>query len=120
MNAVAGVATFAGCKIDKAATGYVLTATDGSLTSASSSAFNVTVGTAARWGFTTQPGGGTAGAAWPAQPVVAIQDAGGNTVTTASATATLAIGTEPWHRHAHMHRRPRQGYDFWRSHVRGL
>ena len=39
--AVAGVATFAGCKISLAGTGYTLTATDGSLT-ATSATFNVT------------------------------------------------------------------------------
>jgi hypothetical protein len=36
------VATFAGCKIDKAGTGYTLTATDGSLTAATSGSFVIT------------------------------------------------------------------------------
>ncbi len=51
----------------------------------------VAVGAPAQLGFTQQPGGGTAAVAWPTQPKVAIQDAGGNTVTTASASVTLAI-----------------------------
>ena len=79
-------------KIDKIGTGYTLTATDGSLTSATSSAFNITVGAAAKLAFTTQPGGGTAGTAWTTQPAVTVQDAGGNTVTTDTSTVTVAIG----------------------------
>ena len=40
--AVNGVATFNGLSINKAGTGYTLTATDGSLTAATSNAFDVT------------------------------------------------------------------------------
>jgi hypothetical protein len=94
-NAVAGVATFAGCKIDKAGNGYTLTATDGALTSATSAAFNVTVGPAAKLAFSTQPGNGSGGSALSTQPVVAVQDAGGNTVTGNTSAVTLAIGTNP-------------------------
>src|SRR5262249_10610116 len=39
--AASGVATFAGCKIDRAGSGYTLTATDGSLNSAVSSSFDI-------------------------------------------------------------------------------
>ena len=42
--AVNGVATFNGLSINKAGTGYTLTATDGSLTGATSSTFNITPG----------------------------------------------------------------------------
>ena len=42
VNASSGVASFAGCKISLAGTGYTLTATDGTLTAATSSTFNVT------------------------------------------------------------------------------
>ena len=38
-------------------------------------------GPPAKLGFTTQPGGGASSTSWAAQPVVAVQDAGGNTVT---------------------------------------
>ena len=41
--------------------------------------------------FTTQPGGGTGGAAWTTQPVVTVQDQFGNTVTTDTSTVTLGI-----------------------------
>ena len=91
-NTSSGVATFAGVKIDKAGTGYTLTAASGTLTSATSNAFDITVGTASKLAFTTQPGGGTGGVAFGTQPVVSVQDAGGNTVTGASNAVTLAIG----------------------------
>jgi hypothetical protein len=87
----AGVAAFVGCKIDKAGNGYTLKATSGTLTQANSNAFNITTGPAAKLLFTTQPGGGTGGTAWAQQPVVTVEDAGGNTVTTSSATVALAI-----------------------------
>ncbi len=94
-----GVATFSGCKIDKAGTGYTLTATDpaDNLTTPSSpsSAFNITVGSAAQLGFTTNPGTTIAGDKLFVQPVVAVQDLGGNTVTTNTSTVSLAIGTNP-------------------------
>jgi hypothetical protein len=86
-----GVTSFAGCEIDKAAGGYVLSATDGDHTVASA-AFAVGVGPAAQLLFTTQPGGGaTGGTAFPTQPVVTAVDAGGNTVTSHAATVALSI-----------------------------
>ena len=91
--ATAGVSTFAGCAITLTGTGYTLTATSAGLTSATSSTFNITVGAASKVAFTTQPGGGTGGTTWGTQPVVKVQDAGGNTVTSSSASITLAIGT---------------------------
>jgi hypothetical protein len=93
--ASSGVASFSGCKIDKAGTGYTLTATDGALTSATSSLFNVTVGPAAKLAFVQQPAGAFTGAAFATQPQVAVQDAGGNVVTTDTSSVTLAIGTNP-------------------------
>jgi len=90
-TASAGVATFAGCAIDKLGKGYTLTAAATGLTSGTSSAFEVTVGAAAKLVWTTQPGGGAAGAAWTAQPVITIQDAGGTTVTTSTLSVTLSI-----------------------------
>ena len=87
--------TFSSCKIDKAGAGYTLTATSGGLTSTTSATFNISVGPATRVAFTTQPGGGVAASAWGQQPVVTVQDAGGNTVTTNSSSVTVAIGTNP-------------------------
>jgi prepilin-type N-terminal cleavage/methylation domain-containing protein len=93
--ATAGVVAFAGCKINKAGANYTLTAIDGGLPPAVTSAFNITVGPAAKLGFTTPPSGGTNGNAWGTQPVVTVQDLGGNTVTTSAASITLAIATQP-------------------------
>ena len=60
-----------------------------------SSTFSVTAGTASQLVFTTQPGGGANGAAWGTQPAVSVEDAGGNVVTNATNSITLAIGTNP-------------------------
>ncbi|MFN2519343.1 MAG: hypothetical protein ABR604_09955, partial [Jatrophihabitantaceae bacterium] len=53
----------------------------------------ITVGAATKLGFTQQPNGSTGGVAFGTQPKVAIQDAGGNTVTTDSSSVTLALTT---------------------------
>lgn len=99
---VAGVAQYADCRIDKAGTGYKLQAISSpALTAATANptnAFNVVVGPAAKLGFTAQPGASSTGTPFTIQPVVAVQDAGGNTVTTgtgSTATVTLSIGTNP-------------------------
>ena len=73
-----GVVTFSGCRINTAGTGYKLTATDGTLTSATSNAFNITVGPVAEFGVSA-PGSATAGTAF--NVTLTAEDAGGNTVT---------------------------------------
>jgi DNA-binding beta-propeller fold protein YncE len=94
VQAVNGVATFGGCSIDTPGHGYTLTATDTAdgLSTASDS-FNIAIATgpAIQVAFTTEPGGAAPGAALSPQPVVAVEDAGGNTVTTDNSTVTLAI-----------------------------
>ena len=93
------MATFSGCKIDKTGTGYTLTATDAAdnltVPSAPSAPFNIMVGPAFQLGFTTPPGTTVAGDVFGTQPVVTIQDAGGNTVTANTSAVSLAIGTNP-------------------------
>ena len=95
VTASGGVASFAGCKITGKAGGYTLKATDGSLTSATSSAITITAGSAAQLAFTTQPGGGANAAAWAAQPTVSVKDSGGDVVTGNSSSVTLAIASQP-------------------------
>ncbi len=90
-----GVATFSGCRIDKAGTGYTLTASSGSLATDVSAPFAVNVGSASKLVYSTQPTAVTAGAAINPAVTVTVQDAGGNTVVTSNATVTLAIGTNP-------------------------
>ncbi|MEI6234671.1 MAG: PKD domain-containing protein [Planctomycetota bacterium] len=91
-QAVAGAATFSNLSIDKPGTGYTLSAS-GNLTTKASSAFNITVGPASKLVFTTQPVTSLGGATLT--PVVKIQDAGGNTISSATTAVTLKIGTNP-------------------------
>ena len=89
--AVAGVAAFAGCKINTAGT-YTLHAASGSLTPTTTSE-TITVGAAAKLGFVQQPSGATSLVAFGTQPHVAIQDLGGNTIVGNTSSVTLTITT---------------------------
>src|SRR5205823_2970818 len=91
--AVAGVATFSGLSIDKAGTGYTLTATGAGSTT--STAFNITAGTATQLVFNVQPSTTTAGAAITPAVEVTAQDASGNTASGFTGNITVAIGTNP-------------------------
>src|SRR5205814_1532491 len=93
--AVNGVASFANLSINNSGTGYTLTATATALTGATSSGFNIGVGAAAKLVFTVQPSTAAAGAAITPAMQVAVQDAQGSTVTTATTSITLAIGSNP-------------------------
>ncbi len=95
VSAVSGVATFSSLRIDKAATGYTLTASASNLTGATSSSFNITVAPASRVAFIVQPTNTVAGAAIAPAVQVAVQDSMGNTVTAATTSVTVAIGTNP-------------------------
>jgi hypothetical protein len=95
VTATSGVASFAGCKITGKAGTYTVKATDGSLTSATSSSLSITAGAATQLGITTQPGGGANSAAWSTQPKVSVEDASGNVVTGNSSAVTLAIASQP-------------------------
>ncbi|HEY6056465.1 MAG TPA: hypothetical protein VIV06_00455, partial [Candidatus Limnocylindrales bacterium] len=90
--AVHGVASFSGCRIDKAGNGYTLVANSPGLTSATSSAFNIG---GLKLAFTTQPVRGTPGSALAVQPVVTVQTATGATDTSSTSTVTLSIATNP-------------------------
>jgi hypothetical protein len=88
---VAGVATFTGCKIDLSGT-YTLHAVDGSF-SATSNSFGITVGTAAKLAFTTSPNDSTTNTAFSVQPVVKVEDLGGNVVVSDTSSVALTITT---------------------------
>lgn len=91
--ATAGVASYADLSVDKAATGYKLTATASGLASATSSAFSVTAGAAAS--VAKQAGDGqtvAAGSAAPVPPSVVVKDAFGNTKSGATVTFAVASG----------------------------
>jgi hypothetical protein len=93
VNAVAGVATFSGLSIDKAGTGYTLTASSSGLpNSSASNSFTVVAGAAAKLAFTIQPPGVvTAGAGFGT--TVTVQDANGNMIT--ASTASLVLTSSP-------------------------
>jgi hypothetical protein len=93
--AVAGVATFMNLSIDSAGAGYTLEANSNGLTEATSSSFNITVGAAATLGFLVQPTTAAAGATIIPPVQIEIQDLGGNRVTGATNSVTLAIGANP-------------------------
>ena len=87
-----GVATFAGCKISNAAGTYTLQAADGGDTLTQvSTAFGIS-GTATQIAFSAQPTSGAVAVNFPTQPVVAVEDALGNPVTSDSTgTVTLSL-----------------------------
>ncbi|HWO89198.1 MAG TPA: S8 family serine peptidase [Gemmatimonadales bacterium] len=89
--AASGVATFNDLTIDKAGSGYTLTATATSLSGATSNAFSVNVGSPTKLAFVGQPSAVAQGSVMAPAVQVAIQDAGGNTVTNATNTVTLSI-----------------------------
>jgi prepilin-type N-terminal cleavage/methylation domain-containing protein len=95
VNAVAGVATLAGCKIATPGSAYTITASSPGLTDAVSAVFDNPAGTATKLVITQQPANVVAGAAIAPAVTVAVQDAVGNTVTTSTATVTLTISTNP-------------------------
>ena len=97
-TAVAGVATFVGLTLNTPAANYTLTFTDGAYTSAVSTTITVGAGAAAQLAITVEPSATVAsGVALATQPVVKIEDAGGNTIigntSTVTATVTSAAGT---------------------------
>jgi hypothetical protein len=95
LTATNGMASFAGCEVTGKTGSYTLTAAATGFTTVASNSLTITVGPAAQLVFTTQPGGGVDGTAWATQPKVTVEDAGGNTVTTANNSITLAVASQP-------------------------
>ena len=92
MAAVAGVAAFAGCKVDKVGT-YTLTATASGLTSGVSSGFTITAGVATQLVFTAAPttGASRAASATTGPFTLQLQDANGNAVVAGAGGVTVAL-----------------------------
>ncbi|WP_164016793.1 beta strand repeat-containing protein [Pyxidicoccus trucidator] len=95
VSATGGIATFPGVSLNRAGTGYTLTATATGLTTGTSAAFNVTPGAATTLAFTVQPA--LSSVDLPLSPAVqvAVQDGFGNVVTGATDSITLALGANP-------------------------
>ena len=95
VRAVNGVATFAGLRVDRASSSpYTLAASAAGLEGAVSAPFLVRLGPAAKLGILSQPRTAAAGATL-ALVRVAVQDAGGNLLTTAANPIALALGANP-------------------------
>ena len=94
---VAGIATFSGLSIDKTGTGYTLTASSTPMYApATSSAFDITPGTATQLAFVQGPTTTVADATMTPAVTVAVEDANGNIETGDNGTTIgLMIGTNP-------------------------
>jgi hypothetical protein len=90
-----GVATFAGLGISGPPGTYTINFSGLNLTGVTSGAITLAAGAPARLAFGTQPSSAVAGAAIAPAVTVLVQDALGNTVTSATNTVTLAIGSNP-------------------------
>ncbi len=88
---VAGIASFTGLSLNKAGTGYSFTATSTGLTSAVSGAFNIGPAGASSLSFLVAPTSVSNTAAMTPGVQVAVTDADGNTVTSATGTITAII-----------------------------
>jgi hypothetical protein len=95
VTAVAGVATFANLSIDKVGNGYTLVAEGGGLPAVTSGPFDIASGTGNRLVFTAQPTSAVVGGTLTPPVQVTVQDAVGNTVTSANTQITLVIGDNP-------------------------
>jgi hypothetical protein len=92
INAVAGIATFAGVGISGTdGTSYTLTFTSGSFTATQS--ITATFGLATQAILTTPAAGSASGSAFTTQPVITIKDAFGNTVTNSTASVTMSVSS---------------------------
>src|SRR5437773_10361785 len=93
--AASGVATFSTLSLNMVGTGYTLTATATGLTSATSSAFNISAAAAAKVVLTVQPSNAAARPATTPAGQAAVQAAQRNTAPSATTSITVAIGTNP-------------------------
>ncbi|MBK7905105.1 MAG: hypothetical protein IPJ78_00915 [Gemmatimonadetes bacterium] len=95
VNAVGGIATFAGLSVDSIAAGYTLLATSPGIASVVSTPFAVQAGAATALEFVQQPTNAAVSAAIAPPITVRVRDALGNTVTGFNGNVTLALGANP-------------------------
>jgi ELWxxDGT repeat protein len=95
LQAVSGVAIFSTLSIDKVGAGYTLAAYDGSLHSATSSAFAIIPGTGSQLAFAQQPTDTTAGATIAPAVTVLVEDSFGNVDTNDNSDVTVALEHNP-------------------------
>src|SRR5206468_1999601 len=92
--AVSGVATFF-VSLNKAGTGYTLTANAGGFAPVTSTAFDITPGTATQLAFTVQPSNTVAGPRVHAAVQITALDPAGNLVPSFTGSVTVALGNNP-------------------------
>lgn len=94
VTAVAGVASFSGCRINTAGTVTLAASASGLGSTVTAPSVVIGAGVPDRLVFTTLPSAQVnVGMAWPQQPAVSIQDAFGNVVTAATTPVTLALAS---------------------------
>jgi hypothetical protein len=89
-----GIYTFSGCAGTIPANGLTLTAASTGLTSAVSTAFNIT-GAASQLIFSTEPVAQNSGSNFAIQPVLVYEDSSGNVVTAMTSAITLSTAAVP-------------------------
>ena len=94
-SASGGSANFPGMSINRSGVGYTLLASATGLTSATSSAFDITPAAASAVAFLVQPSTVTAGASIAPAVQVEVRDPFGNRVTSSTATVAIALGANP-------------------------
>ncbi|WP_089241482.1 MBG domain-containing protein, partial [Belliella buryatensis] len=93
VNAVSGLATFSGLSLNKVGTGYTLSATSSGLTSATSNAFDVVVGSATQIAINAGDNqSATVGTALATAPSVIVRDANDNPVAGVEVTFAVVSG----------------------------
>src|SRR4029077_5739624 len=95
VTAIGGVATFGDLSINKTGTGYTLTAAATGFTTVTSTAFDITPGTATQLVFSIQPSNTVAGAAIVPAVQVSALDAAGNPAQSFTGNVTVALGNNP-------------------------
>ncbi|HWZ27258.1 MAG TPA: hypothetical protein VNX15_01765, partial [Gemmatimonadales bacterium] len=91
VTAVQGTATFSDVRVDRAATGYTITAHIDGLADGTSAAFDISPGAPVAATYTGQPTNTTAGAAITPAVEVSVVDAFGNPVTQYTGTVTVSL-----------------------------
>ena len=95
VRSVNGVATFADLRLDKAASGYTLTAASPQLKADTSAAFSIMPATATALAFTVQPGSTVQDSTIKPAVEVTAYDALGNKATNFTGPIGVGIGTDP-------------------------
>lgn len=91
VTAVQGTATFTDVRIDRAASGYTVSATTSGLTGATSERFDVSAGSPVAAAYMTQPTSTTSGSTITPAVQVQVVDAFGNPVSQYSGTVTITL-----------------------------